>query len=97
MADGFGPESGTLLVQEARGHCSPSEPSLCAAKAISAYLVNGTLPAEGTVCRSEDRTFPGAGKSDPSSTSSQPHSAQDAALLEAVRALHEPVLLGGLF
>lgn len=93
MADGFGPESGTLLIQEARGHCSPSEPSVCAAKAISAYLVNGTLPAEGTVCRSDDLSFPG-GKAE---VSSSHHSAEDAALLEAVHALHEPVLLGGFF
>jgi hypothetical protein len=31
-------------------HTSLSGPSICTRKYVQAYLVNGTLPAEGTVC-----------------------------------------------
>ena len=31
-------------------HTSISAPSICTLKYAQAYLVNGTLPAEGTVC-----------------------------------------------
>lgn len=59
MAEGFGRESGSLLIQDGRGHCTLAEPSLCSIKAIQSYLVNGTVPAWGTVCVSEDNVaFP---------------------------------------
>lgn len=53
MVHGFGEKNSRLLVHDGRGHCTSAEPSLCTAKAIRAYLINGTLPAEGTVCKPE--------------------------------------------
>ncbi|KAI4224594.1 MAG: hypothetical protein L6R36_004547 [Xanthoria steineri] len=43
-------EGSVVLEHGGYGHTSPSDPSLCTAKAIRAYFVNGTLPATGTKC-----------------------------------------------
>ncbi|TFK90615.1 alpha/beta-hydrolase [Polyporus arcularius HHB13444] len=43
-----------LLTQESYGHCSISAPSLCTAKHIRAYFVNGTLPEEGSTCEVDE-------------------------------------------
>lgn len=53
MVHGFGEKNSRLLVHDGRGHCTSAEPSLCTAKVIRAYLINGTLPEEGTVCKPE--------------------------------------------
>ncbi|KAH8826670.1 TAP-like protein-domain-containing protein [Flagelloscypha sp. PMI_526] len=47
-----------LLTQKASGHCSSSAPSVCTARAIRAYLTEGTLPEEGTVCDVDSPIFP---------------------------------------
>jgi len=39
-----------VLTQDSAGHTSMSGPSTCTMKYLQAYLVNGTLPEEGTVC-----------------------------------------------
>ena len=46
-----------LLVQDSAGHCSPSAPSLCTAQHVRAYLEDGTLPEEGTVCEPDELPF----------------------------------------
>ncbi|CAO1597589.1 hypothetical protein XANCAGTX0491_001396 [Xanthoria calcicola] len=43
-------EGSVVLEHNGYGHTSPSDPSLCTAKAIRAYFVNGTLPLTGTKC-----------------------------------------------
>lgn len=39
-----------VLTQDSPGHCSVSGPSVCTMKYVRAYLDDGTLPEEGTVC-----------------------------------------------
>ncbi|KAK1234476.1 hypothetical protein PQX77_002330 [Marasmius sp. AFHP31] len=46
-----------LLTQDSPGHCSIGAPSVCTAQAVRAYFVNGTLPAEGTVCPMDGSPF----------------------------------------
>ncbi|KAI4270607.1 MAG: hypothetical protein L6R38_007072 [Xanthoria sp. 2 TBL-2021] len=43
-------EGSVVLQHGGYGHTSLGRPSLCTAKAIRAYIVNGTLPAPGTKC-----------------------------------------------
>ncbi|KAL8754812.1 MAG: hypothetical protein Q9199_004083 [Rusavskia elegans] len=43
-------EGSVVLEHGGYGHTSPFQPSLCTARAIRAYFVNGTLPATGTKC-----------------------------------------------
>ncbi|SCV70430.1 BQ2448_1824 [Microbotryum intermedium] len=55
MADGFGKDSATLVIQrDGLGHCSSVHPSLCTAKLIRNYFINGTVPEDGTECGTED-------------------------------------------
>ena len=48
-----------LLTQESYGHCSVSSPSLCTAKHIREYFVNGTLPEDGATCEVDELPFVG--------------------------------------
>jgi pimeloyl-ACP methyl ester carboxylesterase len=43
--------SGRLLTREGSGHTAYLENSSCIDSAVESYLVSGTLPATGTVCR----------------------------------------------
>ncbi|KAL8734982.1 MAG: hypothetical protein Q9166_001107 [cf. Caloplaca sp. 2 TL-2023] len=43
-------EGSVVLQHGGYGHTSLGQPSLCTAKAVRAYFVNGTLPAPGTKC-----------------------------------------------
>jgi len=43
--------SGRLLTREGSGHTAYLENSTCIDSAVESYLVGGTLPAQGTVCR----------------------------------------------
>ncbi|KAJ6480802.1 Alpha/Beta hydrolase protein [Mycena vitilis] len=54
MVDVFGSENARLLENNAYGHCSVSQPSLCVGKAIRQYVIDGTLPVEAAVCQPED-------------------------------------------
>ncbi|KAL8647820.1 MAG: hypothetical protein Q9226_006274 [Calogaya cf. arnoldii] len=53
-------EGSVVLQHGGYGHTSVSQPSLCTAKAIRAYFVNGTLPASGTKCEPTFGLFSGA-------------------------------------
>ena len=44
-------QSGRLLTYDGDGHTAYTRGSSCIDAAVDAYLVDGTLPAEGTVCR----------------------------------------------
>jgi pimeloyl-ACP methyl ester carboxylesterase len=48
-----------VLQQNSEGHCSPSNPSLCTAKAVKEYFQTGKLPREGSVCEPEVKPFVG--------------------------------------
>lgn len=47
-------EGAGLLVQDSYGHMSLSTPSACTAKYVRAYLEEGTMPKEGTVCEPDE-------------------------------------------
>ncbi|KAH9895108.1 alpha/beta-hydrolase [Cubamyces lactineus] len=78
-----------LLVQNSHGHCSLSAPSLCTAKHVRAYMVDGTLPEPGTVCEADELPFVG------SVANVHAMSQEDMELLEAMRGLSEVVPMLG--
>ena len=41
----------TLLTREGKGHVSYSSGNGCIVEAVDAYLLEGTVPEEGTVCQ----------------------------------------------
>ncbi|KAH7334293.1 TAP-like protein-domain-containing protein [Rhizoctonia solani] len=53
MSRGFGSESASLLVQQGFGHTSIAHPSLCTAKNIHDYFLDGKVPKNGTRCTPE--------------------------------------------
>lgn len=52
-------EDSVVLEIDGYGHGSPSVPSECTLKAISAYWVNGTLPEKGTRCERSVEPYTG--------------------------------------
>jgi hypothetical protein len=72
------------LIQDSYGHCTLSAPSLCSAKAIRKYFIDGTLPEEGLVCAAEEVPFVGN-----VTESINTLSVDDQKLLEALRGLSE--------
>ena len=69
-----------LLVQESYGHCSLSSPSLCTARYVRDYFINGTLPEEETTCEVNELLFIGLRRGD-----LQTMSNDDAELLAGLR------------
>ncbi|EJD50923.1 alpha/beta-hydrolase [Auricularia subglabra TFB-10046 SS5] len=49
-----------LLVQDAPGHCAFFSLSKCVTAAMRAYMIDGSLPAEGTVCQPDQIPIVGA-------------------------------------
>ncbi|KAI0665892.1 alpha/beta-hydrolase [Trametes maxima] len=78
-----------LLVQNSYGHCSLSAPSLCTAKYVRAYFVNGTLPEPGTVCEVDELPFVG------SAGDVRAMSKEDTELLDALKGLSTEVPMFG--
>lgn len=70
-----------LLIQNSYGHCSLAAPSLCTAKHVRAYMINGTLPKDGTECEVDELPFVGSVRD------VRALSVEDAELLEAMRGL----------
>ncbi|KAL0580846.1 hypothetical protein V5O48_001138 [Marasmius crinis-equi] len=81
-----------VLSQDSAGHCSLSSPSVCTARIIRNYFVNGTLPKAGTWCTIDGSPF------DPPSSSfgigeqgaegaQSPFDSEDFALVQALRDL----------
>ncbi|KAI0689860.1 alpha/beta-hydrolase [Cerioporus squamosus] len=50
-------ESAVLLRQNGFGHSTIAEPSVCTTSILAAYMVNGTLPANNTLCEVEPASF----------------------------------------
>jgi pimeloyl-ACP methyl ester carboxylesterase len=46
-----------LLQQDSEGHCSPTAPSLCTARAVRKYFQTGILPPVGTLCKPDIKPF----------------------------------------
>ncbi|GJE96002.1 alpha/beta hydrolase [Phanerochaete sordida] len=57
MSSGFA--GSVVLQQNSTGHTLQAGFSACTALALNAYFNNGTLPAPGTVCQTEDEIFGG--------------------------------------
>ncbi|KAI0708188.1 alpha/beta-hydrolase [Cerioporus squamosus] len=74
-----------LLVQESHGHCTLAAPSVCTAKHVRAYLEDGRLPGEGTVCEADELPFVGVVRDVGAM------SVEDRELLDAMRGLAEMV------
>ncbi|KAK7217470.1 hypothetical protein V2G26_005473 [Clonostachys chloroleuca] len=53
-------EGSVVLQQDSYGHDSLTQASLCTAKAVRSYFINGTLPAVGTVCPVDIPVFSGS-------------------------------------
>ncbi|EJT99865.1 alpha/beta-hydrolase [Dacryopinax primogenitus] len=63
MVERFGNESASLLIQDGYGHCSLAHPSLCTARRIADYFIDGVVPKHRTICKSEDGfIFPPTGE-----------------------------------
>ncbi|KAL0058269.1 hypothetical protein AAF712_015057 [Marasmius tenuissimus] len=75
-----------VLEQNSPGHASVSVPSVCTAKVVREYFVNGTLPEQGTICPMDGTLF-----DDPSATNATLRrdlmSAEDAELADAMQEL----------
>ncbi|KAJ7766610.1 Alpha/Beta hydrolase protein [Mycena metata] len=57
MVQIFGSNHSRLIENNAYGHCSVSQPSLCIASAIRQYMIDGTLLGEDTICQPEAGTI----------------------------------------
>ncbi|CAE7222795.1 unnamed protein product [Rhizoctonia solani] len=53
MSRGFGNDSASLLIQQGFGHTSNAHPSLCTAKNLRDYFLEGKVPKNGTHCTPE--------------------------------------------
>ena len=47
-------DNAVLLTYDGDGHTAYTSGSSCIDRAVDAYLIDGTLPPEGTVCRADD-------------------------------------------
>lgn len=76
--------SSRLLVQDSPGHCTLALPSSCTLNATRSYFADGTLPAEGTVCKTDFPPF-----SDPEELASAFASGEEGQRLEAQAQLEQ--------
>ncbi|KAK1222191.1 hypothetical protein PQX77_014975 [Marasmius sp. AFHP31] len=77
-----------VLTQDSPGHGSVNAPSVCTAKAIRAYFINGTLPEEGTICPMDGSPFdPKETEASGQTESKRDLSSDDGHLLEHLRRL----------
>lgn len=53
LADQLGDREGVLLTREGDGHTAYASGNQCIVKAVDAYLVDGTVPKDGTTCPEE--------------------------------------------
>ncbi|GAA5947973.1 hypothetical protein JCM3775_001144 [Rhodotorula graminis] len=97
MQQGFGNSSSTLVTQSGFGHCSLAHPSLCTAKTIRSYFLDGTVPALGTHCDADDGfLFPHPGNDSATAVAGGTLSKEDAELRSAMWELSESVHAVGM-
>jgi hypothetical protein len=53
-------DNATLLTFDGDGHTAYTSGSRCIDQAVDAYFLEGTMPAEGTVCRADAAGASGA-------------------------------------
>ncbi|GAA6002949.1 hypothetical protein JCM10207_001914 [Rhodosporidiobolus poonsookiae] len=53
MVNAFGNDSASLVIQNGYGHCSFAHPSLCTAKRIRSYLIDGVVPSGEASCEGD--------------------------------------------
>lgn len=75
-----------LLVQNSRGHSTFAAPSLCTARHVRGYFVDGTVPEEGMVCEVDELPFVGDVVGE-HGASTQALSVEDAELLDTLKLL----------
>lgn len=81
-----------LLVQNSNGHSTFAAPSLCTARHVRAYFVDGHPPEEGTICEANELPFIGE-----VGEKLEALSAQDMDLMDALRGLASEVPMFGVF
>ncbi|KAJ7186421.1 hypothetical protein C8R46DRAFT_1184442 [Mycena filopes] len=54
MVELFGKDNARLLHNNGYGHCSTNHPSVCIARNLKAYMINGTMFPEGTICEPDE-------------------------------------------
>ncbi|KAJ7453146.1 Alpha/Beta hydrolase protein [Mycena latifolia] len=88
MVETFGKDNARLLHNNGYGHCSTNHPSVCVAKALKEYMINGTLFTEGTICEpDEGLMFPPKDKEGEDDASFAGYSEADRALARTLRQL----------
>ncbi|XWW95802.1 hypothetical protein V2A60_003770 [Cordyceps javanica] len=74
-----------IVALDAYGHASVAMPSLCMAKYLRGYLLNGSLPEENVVCKRDGAYFPGR------DGGAAPYSLEEQDILAAQRALSDQI------
>ncbi|KAJ7061526.1 hypothetical protein C8F01DRAFT_1137680 [Mycena amicta] len=89
MVELLGVDNARLLHNNGYGHCSTNHPSLCIAKTLKAYMIEGTLFENGTVCEPEEGIiFPPVEKTEVASVEDgHGYSDDDRELASTLRAL----------
>ncbi|KAL0569611.1 hypothetical protein V5O48_012351 [Marasmius crinis-equi] len=60
ISEGF--PGSVVLTQDSAGHCSSAAPSVCTARVVREYFVNGTLPEAETLCPIDGSPFHSPGE-----------------------------------
>ncbi|KAK1226649.1 hypothetical protein PQX77_010361 [Marasmius sp. AFHP31] len=76
-----------VLEQRSPGHSSLAAPSVCTAKVVREYFVNGTIPEQGTVCPMDGSPFDDPTSATNSTLRRDLMSSEDAELAEVVQDL----------
>ncbi|KAJ7080072.1 Alpha/Beta hydrolase protein [Mycena crocata] len=87
MVETFGKENARLLQNNGYGHCSTNHPSVCIAKTLKEYMINGTLFPEGTVCKPDEGIMFPRKEGDGGRMSFGGYSAEDTELAQTLRFL----------
>ncbi|KAJ7058129.1 hypothetical protein C8F01DRAFT_1371567 [Mycena amicta] len=98
MVNLFGKKNARLLTNDGFGHCSTNHPSTCIAKALRAWVVDGILFDEGTVCKPDegvDLMFPRVNATT-SASSSEEEEDEDTRLARTMRLLADVGVDGSL-
>lgn len=70
-------EGSVVLVHGGQGHKFTRHPSICTAKAVRAYFVEGTMPEEGTFCEADLNAFEVLGAGGEGASSLDPRNIED--------------------
>lgn len=54
MSSGFGNQSASFVIQNGYGHTTSAQPSICTAKTLRSYFLDGVVPPYGNICHSDE-------------------------------------------